>query len=46
MLAILTTSKKANFNSRPCVRGDEFLGSDRITINIFQFAPLREGRPP
>ena len=33
------------FNSRPCERGFDLLGSDTIVERIFQFTPLREGLP-
>ena len=39
-------SNPLNFNSRPCVRGD--LGDFYTFLNtgtLFQFTPLREGRP-
>ena len=32
------------FNSRPCVRGDIFGGEGKLPV-VFQFTPLREGRP-
>ena len=35
----------ANFNSRPCVRGDLNLAVFINSFKIFQFTPLREGRP-
>ena len=33
------------FNSRPSARGDEYSASQRFRASIFQFTPLREGRP-
>ena len=34
-----------NFNSRPCERGDRRIGKSTYQKIIFQFSPLREGRP-
>ena len=34
-----------NFNSRPCVRGDEVPLEECGLLGKFQFTPLREGRP-
>ena len=34
----------ANFNSRPCVRGDWGYGKGYTYLSEFQFTPLREGR--
>ena len=36
----------AHFNSRPSARGDKILQPDAVEKLIFQFTPLREGRPP
>ena len=34
----------ANFNSRPCERGDLAYEADELGVGAFQFSPLREGR--
>ena len=34
----------ADFNSRPCERGDPSSGGEGKCVGIFQFTPLREGR--
>ena len=34
----------AYFNSRPCARGDDFVGTIAFKSLKFQFPPLREGR--
>ena len=34
-----------NFNSRPCGRGDHRANIHQIRLILFQFTPLREGRP-
>ena len=36
---------RAYFNSRPCGRGDSLLLTGLPQVEIFQFTPLREGRP-
>ena len=36
----------ANFNSRPCERGDRRWNDWRKSASLFQFTPLREGRHP
>ena len=33
------------FNSRPSARGDA-IGKPTFVMSVFQFTPLREGRPP
>ena len=35
----------ADFNSRPCARGDATPLIYRLRSHLFQFPPLREGRP-
>ena len=38
-------SERAYFNSRPCERGDLGATVDHLHQSLFQFTPLREGRP-
>ena len=38
------TRAMANFNSRPCERGDLAYEADELGVGAFQFSPLREGR--
>ena len=35
----------AYFNSRPCERGDFYSDTNILAFHLFQFTPLREGRP-
>ena len=45
-MSYTTATPTKYFNSRPSARGDEKHMETTATIDLFQFTPLREGRPP
>ena len=45
MAAYDEKDKKDNFNSRPSARGDVIMITKGFPQRVFQFTPLREGRP-
>ena len=45
MLPLCAYAPQGCFNSRPCVRGDMANGYREDLTLVFQFTPLREGRP-
>ena len=45
MKVVLEAVRVDNFNSRPSARGDNGGDFTLLELRIFQFTPLREGRP-